>query len=98
MCLIKAAVVDVAQLVESQIVILVVVGSSPIVHPTKFLISSYSSPSQFIKIYSKQILFKYYFSKIYIMIGIPVHLRTFLDKHHRLFWKIFVLMLKVDIL
>ncbi len=28
------AAVDVAQLVESQIVILVVVGSSPIIHPT----------------------------------------------------------------
>ena len=32
-----ASVVAVAQLVESQIVILVVVGSSPIGHPTKIL-------------------------------------------------------------
>ena len=29
--------VDVAQLVESQIVILVVAGSSPVVHPTNYL-------------------------------------------------------------
>ncbi len=32
----EATTVDVAQLVESRVVIPVVVGSSPIVHPTKF--------------------------------------------------------------
>ncbi len=31
--------VDVAQLVESQIVILVVAGSSPVVHPTNCLVA-----------------------------------------------------------
>ena len=35
-----SSVADVAQLVESQIVILVVAGSSPVVRPTKYLESS----------------------------------------------------------
>lgn len=35
-----SSVADVAQLVESQIVILVVAGSSPVVRPTKYLKSS----------------------------------------------------------
>ena len=43
--------VDVAQLVESRIVIPVVVGSSPIVHPIKSI--TYQSPEFFWKINSK---------------------------------------------
>ena len=39
----KVSTVAVAQLVESQIVILVVVGSSPIGHPTKFKQKAQSS-------------------------------------------------------
>ena len=34
----RSSVADVAQLVESQIVILVVAGSSPVVRPTKILV------------------------------------------------------------
>ncbi len=41
-----ASVVAVAQLVESQIVILVVVGSSPIGHPTEPLLAVSLAPAQ----------------------------------------------------